>query len=574
MAEGDGESRKHPTAPAAAPDHSPGIAGRAAVIGAVLTGGGSRRMGRDKAELVVAGTRLIDGAVQALRTALGPGTEPVLVVGPHPAADPARAVPVLPAGARQVTDLRVDAGPLAGLEAALAAASGCTPGSGGAAPSPADVVLVAGVDHPWLAPGVLALLVDRLRHAEPATTGVVLGTSDGPQLLLGAYRTSARATVSRLLDGGEHRLRRLRDHLDIEVVPPGVWRERDPLGATAVDVDDPHTLTAATRWHARATATASRTRGRAATPVGGAARGAAGDTATPTRQVLAVRAGHATTRSRGGAPSQDDGGVEVTGRDDVLVQETPLTISAAGPGQHQRSLTTLLCSPGHEVELALGWLLTEGYARPDDLVDARTDVSGTDARTGAPATVYVQLRRAIEVDGAMTLPAGSRAGGGAAADDSAGEAGSVDGDDRFERHPLPWGPLSRLAEELRLAQGSSRAAGGSHAAGLAEGQGRLVTIRADVGRHNAMDAVIGAHLQAGVWPDDGLTDLVCVLSCRVGVALVRKAATARIPMLTAVGSASDLAVRTAEELGMTLVGSLRAGTGTVYSHPHRLALPR
>jgi FdhD protein len=135
--------------------------------------------------------------------------------------------------------------------------------------------------------------------------------------------------------------------------------------------------------------------------------------------------------------------------------------------------------------------------------------------------------------------------------------------------PLPWTVLAALPARLRAAQSVFATTGGLHATGLATWGGTLDTVREDVGRHNALDAAIGAHVARGALP---LRDHVAVLSGRIGFELVAKAAVAGIPVLTAVGAASDLAVRTADRLGVTLVGFLRDGDGTVYTHPHRLDL--
>ena len=578
---------------------SPGVAA------AVLAGGGSRRMGQDKAALVVDGERLLDRAVGALREATR-DDRPVLVVGPHrtmTGAAPAETTPWamatdLPHGARWISDLRPSAGPLAGLETALAAADD------------AEVVLITGVDHPWQAPDVLRRLVDRLVEAEPSPAAVVLGTADGPQLLVGAYRPAALATVRRLLDAGERRLRSLRDHLEVEVLPPRDWRDLDPLGATAVDVDDPDSLAAATRWHRRAVATApgaparargagaggampdpstqprrgnqAATRGRESAPPSppwrdrGATAATADRLATPTRRVLRVH-GRDETRVHGRDDSRDDGrddSIEVEHLTDVLVGEAPLEIRAAGPDQEPVTLATTLRTPGHEAELAVGWVLAEGLAEPTDVV---TTESGDPLLLARPEdTITVRLRTAVDpntlVHRHVIATASCGVCGRATIEELAARVAPIT-DDPFGTDPLTWSQLARSPDELRLAQGRFRATGGVHAAGLFDRDGRLVTVREDVGRHNALDAAIGAHALAGLWPAAGLTDLVCVLSGRVGFELVAKAAAARIPIVAAVGAASDLAARTAERLDVTLVGFLRDGDGVVYTHPHRLALP-
>ncbi len=578
--------------PRSADDASDGrVQLRADVVGAVLAGGGSRRMGQDKAALVVDGERLLDRAVGAVRAAT-PGARAVLVVGPHPTL--AGTTPEPPPGARWVSDLRPAAGPLAGLEAALAAAPD------------AEVVLLTGVDHPWQAPAVLRRLVERLLEAAPGRSAVVLGTAHGPQLLVGAYRPTALGIVRGLLDAGERRLRSLPDHLDVEVLPQQGWRDLDPLGATAVDVDDPGTLAAAARWRGRAVATAAgdptgraRWAGGRSDPSAQPARGggavshdrestppppawpergatAAGSDrlATPTRRVLRV---HRREDHRDGHDDSHDGHrdrIEVEARTDVLVGEEPLEIRAAGPGQEPVTLATTLRTPGHEAELAVGWVLAEGLASAADLL---TTEFGDPLQLAKPEdTITVRLRHTVDpntlVHRHVIATASCGVCGRATIEELAARLAPIS-DDAFQTAPLPWTTLARLPEELRLAQGRFHATGGVHAAGLFDRDGRLVTVREDVGRHNALDAAIGVHALAGLWPAAGLTDLVCVLSGRVGFELVAKAAAARIPIVAAVGAASDLAARTAERLDVTLVGFLRDGGGVVYTHPHRLGLP-
>jgi FdhD protein len=522
------------------------------IAAAILVGGGSRRMGRDKWAVLVEGSTLLERTVASLHEVTGS----VTLVG-HDATGATAATTAttehdLSVGSgsertrptlRAVPDGRPDGGPLVGLETALLAHPD------------AEAVLVVGTDHPWLQPAVLQMLVDRLLGLDAHDRGgrrdaratrpeaVMLVTDRGPQPLLAAYRPDTVPAVSALLDGGERRLRTVVDHLDVLAVAPADWRVHDVFGASAVDVDTPDELDRAVRWQARIRATTAR-------PFGPPGHD------TPALDVLKVVAGQ--TRQLL----------------DPVIGEEPLEVRAAGPGQEPIPLMTTLRTPGHEREQAAGWLLAEAFATPDQIVDVH--FGDAIERSRPDDTVTVELTRTVDASAGAHRHAVATAScgvcGRASIDELASRTSPVTGD-AFRTDPLTWTMLAGLPDELRFAQSRFHATGGVHATGLFDGDGRLVTIREDVGRHNALDAVIGAHVLSGAWPQGGLDDLVCVLSGRIGFELVAKAAVARLPIVAAVGAASDLAVRTADRLGITLVGFVRGGNGTVYTHPDRLVLP-
>ena len=126
-----------------------------------------------------------------------------------------------------------------------------------------------------------------------------------------------------------------------------------------------------------------------------------------------------------------------------------------------------------------------------------------------------------------------------------------------------------LPDRLRAAQAMFETTGGLHASGLFSADGELLELREDVGRHNALDKLIGSQVLAGRLP---LHDRIVLVSGRVSFELVQKAAVAGVPILCAVSAPSDLAVEAAERLGQTLVGFLRGDGFNVYAHAERLAL--
>ena len=259
-------------------------------------------------------------------------------------------------------------------------------------------------------------------------------------------------------------------------------------------------------------------------------------------------------------------GRELEVRADTVVGEEPLEIRAAGRRQEPVAVAVTMRTPGGEDELAVGFLLTEG------LIDGSEVVSvgyGDPATLNRPDdTVVVRLSRRFDP--------GVVAERHFVATASCGICGKASLDEVAVRClPIPAGPvvdretLLALPHRLRDAQAVFATTGGLHAAGLFARDGRLVAAREDVGRHNALDKLIGSQVLAGRVP---LHDRIVMVSGRVSFEIVQKAAVAGVPILCAVSAPSDLAVETAERLNVTLVGFLRGDGFNVYSHDGRIDL--
>ena len=244
-----------------------------------------------------------------------------------------------------------------------------------------------------------------------------------------------------------------------------------------------------------------------------------------------------------------------------------MAIRAAGPGEEPVDVAVTMRTPGGEAELAVGFLRTEG------LIAGREDVLHVDF--GDPA---VTSQPDDEVIVRLTKPfdASSVAERHFVANASCGICGKASLDDVAVRcDPIPAGRpmvdrdvIVALPGRLRDAQAVFAATGGLHAAGLFDPDGRLITLREDVGRHNALDKLVGAELLAGRLP---LHDRVLLVSGRISFEIAQKAAVAGIPILCAVSAPSDLAVEVGRRLGMTLIGFLRGDGFNVYSGAERIA---
>jgi FdhD protein len=211
-------------------------------------------------------------------------------------------------------------------------------------------------------------------------------------------------------------------------------------------------------------------------------------------------------------------------------------------------------TPGHDEELALGFCLTEGLepvaARvPDDLAANTVEVD-------APGFDAERLRRSFYTSSSCGVC------GKGAIEAIAVAAPPVASDLRVERDVV-----SSLPDRLRGAQRAFAATGGLHATGLFTVAGELECVREDVGRHNAMDKVVGWAFRAGVLP---LAERVLCVSGRLSFELVQKASVAGCPIVVAVGAPSSLAVELAADRGLTLCGFVREGRVTVYTEPWRI----
>jgi FdhD protein len=252
-------------------------------------------------------------------------------------------------------------------------------------------------------------------------------------------------------------------------------------------------------------------------------------------------------------------------REDRLSGEEPLAIRAAGPGQEPVDVAVTMRTPGHEQELATGFLRTEGLIDDTDTIAGFT--TGDPATDSRPDdTITVHLSRPFD----PTLVAERHF----VATASCGICGKASLDEvEVRSDPIPPGPviepatLLALPIALRAAQQVFEHTGGLHAAGLFAHDGTLLELREDVGRHNALDKLIGSQVLAGAVP---LHDRIVLVSGRASFELVQKAAVAGVPILAAVSAPSDLAVDAAERLGVTLVGFLRGDGFNVYARRDRV----
>jgi len=256
---------------------------------------------------------------------------------------------------------------------------------------------------------------------------------------------------------------------------------------------------------------------------------------------------------------------------DAVVTEEPLQLMLDGS-----ALSVVMRTPGEDIELALGLMFAEGILRSRmDVKVVRVSAEAEEAVTGVE--VDPTLVESNQVDVHLAAAPRRRPERSMLSSSACGVCGAVMIEDlRRDLATLGDGPavdpasLPGLVERLRSGQGVFERTGGLHAAGLFTPDGELLCLREDVGRHNAVDKVVGRMLL-----DDRLpaSQTVLVVSGRAGYEIVQKSITAGIPVLAAVGAPSSLAVSLAREFNQTLVGFLRGERFNVYSASERL-LPR
>lgn len=234
---------------------------------------------------------------------------------------------------------------------------------------------------------------------------------------------------------------------------------------------------------------------------------------------------------------------------DVVAVEEPLEIRINGS-----PVAITMRTPGHDEELALGFALSEGL-RPEG-ARLPDDLAANAVELDAPGFDPARLARSFYTSSSCGVC------GKGALEAVAVEAARVE-----SALTVAAELIAVLPDRLRAAQAAFEMTGGIHATGLFDAQGELLCVREDVGRHNAMDKVIGWAFRRGMLP---LAQSLLCVSGRLSFELVQKAAVAGCPLLVAVGAPSSLAVELAQDRGVTLCGFVRGGRLNVYSEPWRV----
>jgi FdhD protein len=254
------------------------------------------------------------------------------------------------------------------------------------------------------------------------------------------------------------------------------------------------------------------------------------------------------------------GRADAAPRADAVAVEAPLEVRMGG-----KSATVLMRTPGHDEELVRGFLFDEGIIGSlDDVLGTSVPADLTEAEQGNVVAVELAKPRSKRLpDRAFYSSSSCGVCGKKSIASLEIRAAPV-----ASKLTVSRAVLTSLPAKMRAAQSAFEATGGLHASGLFTPAGDLVVLREDVGRHNALDKVVGWALGAGRLP---LSDCVLLVSGRVSYELVQKAIVAGIPVLAAVGAPSSLAVELSEQYGITLAGFLRADSMNVYTHPQRIA---
>ncbi|HEX9064515.1 MAG TPA: formate dehydrogenase accessory sulfurtransferase FdhD [Streptosporangiaceae bacterium] len=261
------------------------------------------------------------------------------------------------------------------------------------------------------------------------------------------------------------------------------------------------------------------------------------------------------------------GDAHVSERSDLLAAEEPLGIRVG-----EQALTMTMRTPGDDVDLAAGFLVSEGIVRaPGDIATIRLcdgTACGHAGHEGTGNIVDVDLRPGLAAEPALRRNFMTTS--------ACGVCGKASTDELFvaatwditeDQARVPASMLAALPQALRDAQRVFASTGGLHAAGVFGPGGELLVVREDVGRHNAVDKVVGWALRQGRLP---LRGCVLLVSGRASFELVQKAVLAGFPVLAAVSAPSSLAADLAAEAGLTLVGFLRGGSMNVYTHQDRI----
>jgi FdhD protein len=255
-------------------------------------------------------------------------------------------------------------------------------------------------------------------------------------------------------------------------------------------------------------------------------------------------------------------------QEDHLTVEEPFEIRIG-----QRSLAVIMRTPGHDHELALGFLLTEGIIQqPGDVLTIEDATEADGLPLANVVNIVLRDNQQDTLQSSQNIPAFQRhfavsASCGLCGKNSIADlmvtASPIEADDLR----IPASIIYNLPEQLRAAQAVFTHTGGLHAAGLFTHTGKLLLLREDVGRHNAIDKLIGNGLLNRTFP---YPQHILMVSGRTSFEIIQKALLARIPYIAAISAPSSLAVELADQSGITLIGFLRDHAMNVYTHPERI----